>query len=339
MRRRIRAGKLRRTVEALLLLAGLAGVGVWVWSNARLKLVQRQENQALERKLASRPAPAPLPAPRPAPLATDALVGRLVIPRLKLQAMVREGDGAQTLDVALGHVPGTALPGQTGNVAIAGHRDTLLRGLRHIEKNDVIQLQTAGGNYSYQVENTSIVTPDDVAVLAPSRSPELTLITCYPFYYVGPAPKRFIVKARLQTPVVDASAPPTPPVPAPAPVPVTAPAPEPPVKPPLRAASATHPKTTTRSTMRKVRFQVSQDHSRELAPGIRLGLSSTDVSRGRATGWLWVGQERRTIWLRNRGVYQPLLFHSRDSQGDQRTVLTLTSVARNSVSGYLVRMP
>lgn len=338
MRRRIRASKFRRSVEVLLLLAGLAGVGVWVWSNARMQLVQHKENQALDRKLATRPAPAPLPVPRPAPLATDALVGRLVIPRLKMQAIVREGDGAHTLDVALGHVPGTALPGQTGNVAIAGHRDTLLRGLRHIEKDDIIQLQTAAGNYSYQVENTSIVTPDDVAVLAPSPSPELTLITCYPFYYVGPAPKRFIVKARLQTPLLTASSAP-PPAPAPTTTPVTAPVAAPPVKAPVRTAAATHPKTATHSALRKVRFQVSQDHSRELAPGIRLGLSSTDANRGRATGWLWIGPERRTIWLRNRGVNQPLLFHSRDSQGDQRTVLTLTSVARNSVSGYLVRMP
>ena len=89
---------------------------------------------------------------------------------------------------------------QPGNAGIAGHRDTLFRGLFKIEKNDLIEFQTPAGSYNYQVERTSIVKPDDVTVLHASQHPEMTLVTCYPFYYVGSAPDRFIVKARLVDP-------------------------------------------------------------------------------------------------------------------------------------------
>jgi sortase A len=136
----------------------------------------------------------------PPPIQNGALIGRLAIPRLNIRSVVREGAGQDTLDVALGHIPGTALPGQPGNTGIAGHRDTLFRGLRKIEKNDVIEFQTPAGSFSYKVESTSIVKPDNVAVLQAGQRPEMTLVTCYPFYYVGSAPDRFIVKARLIDP-------------------------------------------------------------------------------------------------------------------------------------------
>ena len=99
------------------------------------------------------------------------------------------------LGVAIGHVPGTALPGQQANVGVAGHRDTLFRGLRDIKTNDLIEFETLAGKYSYRVGSTEIVKPDDVSVLQAGSSPELTLVTCYPFNYVGSAPDRFIVKA------------------------------------------------------------------------------------------------------------------------------------------------
>jgi sortase A len=135
----------------------------------------------------------------PPAIRNGALIGRLEIPRLNMRAVVREGAGQDTLDVALGHIPGTALPGQPGNVGVAGHRDTLFRGLRKIEKNDVIEFQTPNGSYNYKVVSTEVVKPDNVAVLDAGRHPEMTLVTCYPFYYVGSAPDRFIVKARLVT--------------------------------------------------------------------------------------------------------------------------------------------
>jgi len=110
--------------------------------------------------------------------------------------MVREGTGEGTLGLAVGHIPNTALPGEKGNVGLAAHRDTLFRGLKDIRQNDLIQFETLSGNHSYRVETTRIVKPEDVSVLKPGPAPELTLVTCYPFHYIGNAPERFIVKAR-----------------------------------------------------------------------------------------------------------------------------------------------
>jgi sortase A len=140
-------------------------------------------------------------------------LGRVEIGRLNLSAIVREGVDGRTLSNAVGHVPSTALPGQVGNFAIAAHRDTLFRALKDIKKGDLVTFQSANGSYSYKVVATKIVKPSDVSVLRsdgggiippdeqPNRSAEsnrlLTMITCYPFYYVGSAPKRFIVEAEI----------------------------------------------------------------------------------------------------------------------------------------------
>ena len=148
--------------------------------------------------------------PRPA---VGAILGRVQIARLNLAAVVREGVDANVLRVAVGHVPSTALPGQPGNFAIAAHRDTLFRVLKDIEKGDLISFQAPAGTYTYRVVATRIVRPTDVSVLQPDGGglipsaqtgssggqPNrlLTMITCYPFYYVGSAPKRFIVEAEL----------------------------------------------------------------------------------------------------------------------------------------------
>jgi sortase A len=123
-------------------------------------------------------------------------IGRMQIPRLGLSVMVAEGVDAPQLALGAGHVPGTALPGQPGNVAVAGHRDTFFRKLRELQKNDVVQFTTLSGTYDYTVESMQIVSPNDVQVLRASKQPMLTLVTCYPFYYIGPAPRRFIVQAR-----------------------------------------------------------------------------------------------------------------------------------------------
>jgi sortase A len=189
----IRAGKKRAFIANLLLLAGIAGVGAWGWSILRCAVVQRRENRVFdERAHGTMPPDRVAPGPQ-----HGATIGRLTISRLHLRAIVLEGADDDTLAVALGHVPGTALPGQAGNVAIAGHRDTLFRCLRNISPNDLIVLQTPHGSYSYRVENTAIVKPQDVAVLASDSRSQITLITCYPFHYVGSAPDRFIVRAGL----------------------------------------------------------------------------------------------------------------------------------------------
>ena len=129
------------------------------------------------------------------PTVMGGLIGRIEIPRLGLSAVVIEGTSTTILRRAVGHIEGTALPGQPGNIGLSGHRDTFFRPLRNIQKNDVITLTTLVGAHGYRVVSTQIVRPDNVAVLAPSENEILTLVTCYPFYFVGPAPYRFIVRA------------------------------------------------------------------------------------------------------------------------------------------------
>jgi sortase A len=126
---------------------------------------------------------------------TSGLLGRMEIPRLGVSVIIAEGTKESTLRRAGGHIPGTSFPGQGGNVGIAGHRDTLFRPLRNIRQNDVITLTTLAGEYRYRVTSTEIVSPSDVTVLQPDGHEILTLVTCYPFYFVGPAPDRFIVRA------------------------------------------------------------------------------------------------------------------------------------------------
>lgn len=122
-------------------------------------------------------------------------LGRLEIPRLGLSVMVAEGIQASVLRKAVGHLPGTPLPGPSGNVAVAGHRDRHFRPLKDVAPGDEILLTTPTGTFRYRVEWTRIVDPGDVYVLEPTEDPTLTLVTCYPFYYVGNAPERFIVRA------------------------------------------------------------------------------------------------------------------------------------------------
>jgi sortase A len=123
------------------------------------------------------------------------MVGRMEIPRLGLSVAIAEGTGEATLRRAAGHIEGTALPGVIGNAGIAGHRDTLFRPLKDIQEDDVIVVNTLRGEYRYRVVSTRIVQPTDVAVLNPDGREVLTLVTCYPFTFIGAAPNRFIVRA------------------------------------------------------------------------------------------------------------------------------------------------
>jgi sortase A len=140
----------------------------------------------------------PSPAPRVhRSYAPGSLVGRLEIPTVGLSVMVLEGTAGQVLTEGVGHIEGTAFPGQAGNSGVAGHRDTFFRALKDIGAQDIITFATLNGTFRYRVEETRVVYPSAVSVLDNSREPTLTLVTCFPFYYVGEAPKRFIVKARL----------------------------------------------------------------------------------------------------------------------------------------------
>ena len=126
------------------------------------------------------------------------LVGRLHIPGAGLSVAVLEGIEDSTLGIAAGHIPGTSLPGANGNVAIAAHRDSYFRALRDIEVGDTIEFATRKGTFRYFVTTTEVVAPSEIRVLASHGHAELTLITCYPFSFLGTAPQRFIVHAQLQ---------------------------------------------------------------------------------------------------------------------------------------------
>jgi sortase A len=124
-------------------------------------------------------------------------LAKLTIPRLDTELYVIEGDDKADLRRGPGHLPGTALPGADGNCIIAGHRDTHFRVLKDIKPGDDIVLETVRGKYLYRVRTTRVVSATNTASLQPTDDAVLNLITCYPFYYVGNAPKRFIVEARL----------------------------------------------------------------------------------------------------------------------------------------------
>ena len=123
-------------------------------------------------------------------------LGRIEIASIGLTAMIQEGTSNRTLQRGVGHITGTALLGASGNVGLAAHRDTFFRKLRDIQAGEDIKLTTLNGSVLYRVELISIVEPEDSRVLSDSGENILTLVTCYPFSYVGPAPKRFIVRAR-----------------------------------------------------------------------------------------------------------------------------------------------
>jgi sortase A len=127
----------------------------------------------------------------------DGVIGRLEIPAIALSAPITSGIDTSGLLHGIGHIKGTAVPGGLGTIALAGHRDTYLRPLRRIKKGMAINIVDKTGTYHYAVDSTEIVLPEQVGVLAIQSRPELVLITCYPFSYIGAAPKRFVVHAHL----------------------------------------------------------------------------------------------------------------------------------------------
>ncbi|MBP9144669.1 MAG: class D sortase [Thermoanaerobaculia bacterium] len=122
----------------------------------------------------------------------------LRIPRLGLEVPVLPGIDELTLNRAVGAIPGTAAPGESGNVGIAGHRDGYFRGLKDLESGDRLELETLDGIQEFRVTSIRIVDPSEVHVLAPTPRQVVTLVTCYPFYFVGKAPRRYIVQAEAQ---------------------------------------------------------------------------------------------------------------------------------------------
>jgi len=189
--------KLARGVQAI-----LAGIGavclIWVGfvtaQATRSDRVLRAQFEDARRQPSSAGATSPGGASEASPRDND-VIGLLEIPRLGFSEVLAEGDGTDTLRIAVGHLPDTPFPWQPGNSAFAGHRDGRFRPLAAIKVGDRIRLETRHGNLDYVLRETMIVSPEDVWVLAPTTTRTLTLITCYPFSYIGKAPKRFVMKA------------------------------------------------------------------------------------------------------------------------------------------------
>ena len=218
MRIRMKFGDtpLWRWAADLLMLVGIASMLLFAWSLLDGTYYQHTQKILFEKQVAEGDDPGiakqialPDPPPRPSvafqllskpprpPARDPLLIGELDVPRLGLSVMVREGMDAATLRRAVGHVPSTALPGQLGNFVMIAHRDTFFRPLRDLEKGDTVQIVTTRGRFSYTVESLEVVAPEGVRLTAPKAEAIATLITCFPFNYVGTAPRRFVARARL----------------------------------------------------------------------------------------------------------------------------------------------
>jgi sortase A len=196
-----RRPSIARWLELPLLVLGFLCLGYYAYASAETLLYQAYENRELESILESRSTHARVSGTAPRhELAPGERVGRIEIPRLRISAIIKAGSDARTLQLAVGHIPGTALPGERGNVGLAGHRDTFFRRLQNIRPDDEIRVTTPEHVFNYRVVRTDVVEPNDVWVLEPTDYSALTLVTCYPFTYVGSAPQRFIVRAQLAVP-------------------------------------------------------------------------------------------------------------------------------------------
>jgi len=182
----------------LLLVVGTVALGYVGTTLLESRIYQTSAKQSLETQIQMIKKPDSLQTKLP--VKPGDVLGRLDIPRLGISVAILEGTSLRTLRLGAGHIDATPLPGEPGNSGIAGHRDTFFRELRNVRKTDEIQLQTVTGVLHYEVDWVKVVRPDDISVLAASSHSALTLVTCYPFYFIGSASDRFIVHARLSRP-------------------------------------------------------------------------------------------------------------------------------------------
>jgi sortase A len=183
---------MRRVLSLVLIGLGVTCFGWFAIHSIHRSAFQHQQDAALGHALQEPSAVIVVPTARPG---HRGLVGRLEIPRVHLSVMVIEGDDDATLEEAVGHLPDTVMPWEPGNSAFAGHRDTFFRPLQRVQPGDDVRLTSPRGTFDYRVEDTRVTRPDDLGVLAQTSRPILTLLTCYPFHYIGPAPERYVVRA------------------------------------------------------------------------------------------------------------------------------------------------
>lgn len=210
--RQLRTGSRRIATwaERSLWALGLVLLCYWGFSQAQIRFDQARLEESLfagdsrsraadDDALASDLAASSVGQPAAPILEPGSPLALIEIPRVEVRAMVVEGVDSHSLKTAAGHLPGTALPGYPGNIVIAAHRDTLFAGLRHIRLGDSITMRTEGRSYSYRVSSIDVVTPTSMHVVEPTPHPSVTLITCFPFDFVGPAPMRFVVSATQES--------------------------------------------------------------------------------------------------------------------------------------------
>lgn len=213
-----RRNPVKKIAEAICWMIAAITLGWFCYVQAESYLFQGEQSRRLDALLRARNSPAapatnaavtsardaeddslPMFARTPPPKVYDAapgdLLGRIEIPRLKVSATIIEGDDTDDLRHAVGHIPGTALPWESGNIGLAGHRDSFFRKIGDLRDGDQIVLTTVRGTFQFRASQFAIVKPDDVGVLSSLQQPALTLVTCYPFHYVGAAPQRFVIRA------------------------------------------------------------------------------------------------------------------------------------------------
>ena len=195
MMRESSTSRVARWLEICFWAMGCLALGYCAFLWGRAQYDQAEGKWALEHILPGDPTTVTGPTRRPPDNAEGSLVGRIDIPRLDLSVVVFEGTSDSTLARGVGHLRGSAGPGERGNLVLAGHRDTFFRDLRYIQEGDAVNVMGPQGEFEYQVESVAIVEPDQTEVLKPGEGATLTLITCYPFRYIGNAPQRFIVRA------------------------------------------------------------------------------------------------------------------------------------------------
>ena len=179
----------RQLLSQLFVIAGL-GLLTYV-------LIQYASMYAGQKQLQQRWAQQNSSSPASTPAASDDGLTRLSIPRISLDAVIVEGISYRKLAIAPGHIPGTPLPGEAGNSVISAHRDTFFRHIYELKKGDDVIVRRLGKVYTFTVTGKKITNPDDVSVMRPTTESQLTLITCYPTYYIGPAPERLVIFAKL----------------------------------------------------------------------------------------------------------------------------------------------
>ena len=187
----LRQSSIRRAASLALIIIGIALLGYvgsqyWGMYRSQRNLEAEWQRQATG-----------MNAPGQVSLSRDQMLTRVVIPKIKMDAIVVEGASRKDLSEGPGHMKETAMPGESGNAVITAHRDTFFRHIYELTKGDQIQIRRNGRVYTYEVTGQRIVQPDDVSVLKQTTDPRLTLITCYPTYYIGPAPKRLVVFSKL----------------------------------------------------------------------------------------------------------------------------------------------